>query len=167
MVSKASNASFFDCNEHSVIICKLSDEVNVQWLHESGVGYGDTKVWVSFLNLICGLDRLSETSSNRKDSNTIFAFLATCVGIRTVGKTTRFTDNSSFADRQNLTCKKRLYQAKKKRNVLDSQLSTYPWQGSPHPQVRIRGSFEASRRRTQYHEGIGEQWDHCRGPHKS
>ena len=98
MITESADAALLYGNQNAVIIGQLTDEVDIERLHESGIGDSHTKVRITGFHFVRGLDGLPETRSNCEDSHTVLPFVASRVGGRVVAKSTGGPNNSALAD---------------------------------------------------------------------
>mmetsp|Transcript_109522 Transcript_109522/g.315417 ORF Transcript_109522/g.315417 Transcript_109522/m.315417 type:complete len:82 (+) Transcript_109522:332-577(+) len=75
VISKSSNAAFFNCNQNTMVIGKLPYQIDVQRLHESSICDCHAQSVVQFFDFIGGNQRFVEARAKCKNSYPIFSLL--------------------------------------------------------------------------------------------
>ena len=80
MIAKSTNASLFDSNQDTVVVCELSHEIDIEWFHESGIGNRYLQVIVFVFDFLGGDESFVQSGTNAQNGDAVLASLAPRAG---------------------------------------------------------------------------------------
>ncbi len=76
VVSEAPDAPLLDRDDDAVVLGEVAYEVDVEWLHETGVGHRHGEVGIALLHLVRGDEGLGEAGAEGEDGDAVRLLLA-------------------------------------------------------------------------------------------